>query len=134
MDSGGGWGGDRAPFFDRRELDRVPPARTSTTQPVGTVHTTHSNQNDPSRTRDARQPGNGGHAGRRAKRAANATQTRMSPAWSPPLEEVESCSQEDSTRERLTLYILSCAGNILPGGSSVMLDSSYSFTSAPVTN
>src|SRR5215467_2429047 len=59
MDSGGGWGGDRAPLFDRRELDRVPLTRTSTTQPVGTVHTTHSNQNDPSQTRDPRQPGNG---------------------------------------------------------------------------
>src|SRR5215470_7738197 len=59
MDTGGGWGGDRAPLFDRRELDRVPLTRTSTTQPVGTVHTTHSNQNDPGQTRDPRQPGNG---------------------------------------------------------------------------
>src|SRR5215467_14884448 len=73
MDSGGGWGGDRAPLFDRRELDRVPLTRSSTTQPVGTVHTTHSNQNDPSQTRGLRQPGNGGHEGRRAEWAANAT-------------------------------------------------------------
>src|SRR5215469_3270192 len=56
----GDGGGDRAPLFDRRELDRLPLTRTSTTQPVGTVHTTHSDQNDSSQTRDLRQPGNGG--------------------------------------------------------------------------
>src|SRR5215470_13158789 len=55
MDTGGGWGGDRAPLFERRELDRVPLTRTSTTQPVGTVRTTHSNQSDRSQAADARQ-------------------------------------------------------------------------------